>query len=157
MNSYKNIRVNGKPVGEHRLIMEKHLGRKLDTKEHVHHKNHNKRDNRLENLEVLSASEHQRLHRTRHPATKNCFICGIEFAPPKSKRGRAKTCGSAKCIRKIKELHSYNKRLSDSDLAEIRQRRSRGDTAPEIARDFGVAIRTVYAVQYREAQYGRRG
>lgn len=47
---------------EHRLVMEEKLGRKLDFNETVHHKNHNRQDNRSENLEILSRSEHGRLH-----------------------------------------------------------------------------------------------
>lgn len=46
-----------------RIEMEKFLGRKLSPNEIVHHKNEDIIDNRIKNLEILTRSEHAKLHR----------------------------------------------------------------------------------------------
>lgn len=47
----------------HRIVAEEMLGRPLKKGEVVHHKNHNKRDNRPENLQIFSSqAEHFKWH-----------------------------------------------------------------------------------------------
>lgn len=69
----------------HRFLMEQKIGRKLNRNEHVHHINGNKLDNRIENLMLLSASDHHKLHgRKRTGIWCNCKYCGKKIYRPRS-------------------------------------------------------------------------
>lgn len=54
----------------HRLVAEQKIGRLLEPDEEVHHINGIRTDNRPENLEVMSKSEHMRLHANQKHASK---------------------------------------------------------------------------------------
>lgn len=57
-------------VGEHVLIASQKIGRPLQPGEHAHHDNEITTDNRPENIVVLTASEHKKLHHARKKERK---------------------------------------------------------------------------------------
>jgi hypothetical protein len=84
INGYKYISINGEKTSEHRHVMEKHLGRKLGKHEHIHHINKNTLDNRIENLKIVSMSEHKKEHKGEKYSKeiledKYCLICGVKL------------------------------------------------------------------------------
>ena len=94
---------------EARNLYQRHHGVTLHTAQHIHHVNHDYTDNRIENLIVLSASEHARHHHPRNPIPrwmrterkqyqrsymkqirtipKKCQVCSADFLTTKYSRG----------------------------------------------------------------------
>lgn len=65
-------------IYEHRKVMEEFLGRQLLSSEIVHHKDGNRSNNDISNLELTTSSDHCRTHKNGENFTKvsYCKVCG---------------------------------------------------------------------------------
>lgn len=110
----------------HRVVMENYLGRVLNDDEVIHHKDHNKKNNDLSNLELLNKVEHVKLHgkeRGRQVILLKCPWCKKEFVRWKNQTHLQKpsiyncTCCSDKCRGKLYreiQLHGITSTLESA-------------------------------------------
>ena len=91
----------------HRLVMETLLGRRLRTDEHVHHVDGDKHNNRPDNLQLLSASEHMWRTNQGLEFLRACKWCGRPFRPIRDRhRCCCKSCGSLSGWRRRRSARS---------------------------------------------------
>lgn len=87
-SGYVKIKTENGYVSEHRLVMSNYLNRELEPNEHIHHKDGNKTNNNLENLELFkSNSEHIVHHAKLYKERKE----PLPFNKPESIQKRVKS------------------------------------------------------------------
>ena len=121
----------------HRIIIENHLGKILNTNEVVHHIDGNKKNNSIDNLEVLTREAHAKLHQKqigREYVDLKCPWCNKIFSKPRNTTHLQKpskyncTCCSKSCRGKLYreiQLHGLTLKLknaiSENILTEYRK------------------------------------
>lgn len=104
---YQRVSINGKPHAVHRLVWRLHNGA-IPKGYEIHHRNEDKLDNRIENLELVSKVEHRKRHagialNDAGVLVKKCSTCsevkpldGGFYRHPKANKGytnpRCKKC-----------------------------------------------------------------
>jgi len=119
---------DGREVFVHRFIMEQILERKLEKWEDVHHKDGNKKNNHPDNLEVLSKSEHTKLHWEKLTIEE-------------------RKCRSRK-TRYVRRKPPIGKKLTAEKVLSIREQLKQL-TPSTIAEKYGVNIRTITEIRDR--------
>jgi len=147
MKPYKNIKRGGVTYSEHKWIYEQAYG-PVPEGYVVHHINHKKRDNRIENLTLMTHQMHSEHHNQVYPKVKACAMCGMQFEPHPTKRKRAVTC-SDECFRA--RMAESRRKVGAEQISAMRSMREGGVILKDIAREFGVSLSTVHRLTSGEA------
>lgn len=131
-------------VPQHRLVLERHLGRYLLSREQVHHIDLDPLNNDISNLQILSRAEHLAIHRKIEREQKY---------PPISREivAEALENGGLKAAAKALGCHTETIRNNFPDLVEPYKRKSPADLDLDSWVDKVKPLAADDSIGYREA------
>lgn len=92
-NGYVEVKVDRGYVRKHIHVMERHIGRRLERDEVVHHIDRNKLNNDTSNLQIMTNAEHTALHNRIDPVSEEtCRKIGLshcKFSFEQAQKARA--------------------------------------------------------------------
>lgn len=138
-------------VLHHRVVLENKLGRLLKDNEISHHINENKKDNRPENLELMTKNEHSK-HHAKLPKFVDliCPQCNKSFTRRRNQsseviRTKKRNFCSRVCNGKYNSINSKPKLTID--LANmLREDRKIGMTYPQLAEKYNISRSMVWHI-----------
>jgi len=121
---------------EHRIIMEKHIGRSLLESEDVHHINGIKDDNRIDNLMILTRSEHTKEHYKKGKVQKRKKTFNCEYPECEQKTSsKYKICAKHYKLQWQRVKNGIIKSINDYEIPERKHSDETKSKLSEIAKN----------------------
>ena len=108
----------------------------------IHHRNEDRSDNRLVNLELMTYRQHSVHHNEKHARTTECVICGSNFVPHITKRGRNQTC-SRGCMRKLQSQRTTERFDNAARDEQIRHLVNQGMRKCDVAEAYNLSSASI--------------
>lgn len=109
-SGYKTRRDQGKVVSDHRFLWEQHHGRAIPPGHMVHHRDGDRLNNAIENLQLVTFEEHRRIHSgwtsIQGRWHKRCTMCSQMIAVKALKRSVCDRCRKSASARRKKKKAS---------------------------------------------------